>query len=168
MSCEVRFRLFSNAPRPCSCRHLLHAPPHPCPARLQDTAIVDYYQRAAKLLDLFKTLTPPPTGNIDDLAKMASFAHSVQSPFGAEFDVERPVHVTLKDIGCKVVDFLTFMKGMRTDKLQLPQGATSTELNYLLQSYPAVASYGVGYWEGRGSSSSGTVLVTRGYIWLLI
>jgi hypothetical protein len=96
--------------------------------------MVDYCLRATKLIDLFETLTPPPTGNIDDLAKMASIAYSVKSPIDAEFDVERPVHVTLKDIGCNVVDFMTRMKGMRTHKLEFPQGADA----YMLQSYPAV------------------------------
>ena len=127
-------------------------PPHPCPARLQDTAggtkrctddskdkaevpaMVDYCLRAMKLFDLFQKLTPAPTGNTDDLAKMASFAHSVQSPIDAEFDVERPVHVTLKDIGCNVIDFMTLMKEMRQHRLELPPRADT----FMLQSYPTV------------------------------
>lgn len=96
--------------------------------------MADYCLRATKLIDLFEKLTPAPTGNTDDLAKMAAFAHSVQSPIDAEFDVERPVHVTLKDIGCNVIDFMTRRKEMHQHRMELPPGEDA----FMLQSYPTV------------------------------
>ena len=98
--------------------------------------MVDYWMRARKLTDLFETLAPPPTGNIDDVARVAFLAKNTHSPVDAEFDVERPVHITLKDIGCNVIDFMAnTMKDPGRIKAELP----SQEIDaYMLQSYPIV------------------------------
>jgi len=94
--------------------------------------MVDYCLRATKLANLLETLTPPQTGNIDDVAKMAAIAFKMQSPRNAEFNVEGPLHVTLKHIACHVIDFMTYVKEMTTHKMDLPPGVDA----YMVQSYP--------------------------------
>lgn len=61
------------------------------------------------------------------------FAHHPEAPFDAPFDVERPVHVVLNDIGRNVVEFMTSVTTMQDRTVELPPGMDAA---YMLPSYP--------------------------------
>ena len=91
--------------------------------------------RANKIANLCKVLSPAPTGSIDDLARASAFVFHPESPIDAPFDVERPVHVVLNDIGRNVVEFMTGAKDTVQDRtLDSPPGMDA----YILSSYPMV------------------------------
>ena len=106
--------------------------------------MADFNIRAMKLFRLFETLTPAPaTDDIDDIAKMVSLAISLPSPIDAEFDVDRPVHLTLKDIGSHVIDFMDEvkkMREMREHQIELPQDIPHA---YFLKAYPMMLTLGL-------------------------
>lgn len=94
---------------------------------------MNYFLRAKKIAELCNMLSPAPTGSIDDLSRVAGMVHVIKGcAVGAPFDVERPVHVVLNDIGRNVVDFIGRNIVEMDKTLVMPPGMDA----YMLPSYP--------------------------------
>ena len=89
--------------------------------------MTEYSRRATKLCSLFEALSTTPIGTMHDLAKLASFAYQIKSPFDADFNVNRPIQDFLKDVSVNVIHFMQQMKDRSSGRLQLPQGKDEYE-----------------------------------------
>ena len=57
--------------------------------------MTEYSRRATKLCSLLEALSTTPIGTIHDLAKLASLTYQFESPFEADFNVNRPIDLVM-------------------------------------------------------------------------
>ena len=101
---------------------------------MAELSAMHHWLRANKISELCDILSPAPTGSIDCLARVYMFAFHLEGPLDWPFDVERPVHVVLNDIGRNLVEFMTSVTKKMDRTVELPAGMDA----YMLPSYPMV------------------------------